>query len=61
MVQSHPKQVFKTWLAQRPQAWRDAVEVVTMDGFTGFKTTTAEEFPDTTAVKGSLPCHLVGR
>ena len=35
MVEGRSKQVFKTWLAGRPQAWRDAVEVVAMDGFTG--------------------------
>lgn len=32
-----------------------------MDGFTGFKTATAEELLDTTAMKGSLPCHPTGR
>ena len=37
MVEGRSKQAFKTWLAHRPQAWRDAVEVVAMDGFTGFK------------------------
>jgi hypothetical protein len=30
---------------QRPQAWREAVEVIAMDGFTGFKTAAAEETP----------------
>jgi hypothetical protein len=34
-----------TWLAGRPQVWRDGVEVVAMDGFTGFKTATTEELP----------------
>ena len=38
MVEGRSTQVFKTWLAGRPQAWRDQVEVVAMDGFTGFKT-----------------------
>ena len=33
-----------------PQAWRDQVEVVAMDGFTGFKTATTEELPDAVAV-----------
>ena len=36
MVEGRSKQVFKTWLAERPQAWRDQLEVVAMDGFTGF-------------------------
>ena len=35
MVEGHSKQAFKTWLAGRPQAWRDRVQVVAMDGFTG--------------------------
>ena len=50
MVEGRSKQAFKTWLAERPQAWRDAVEVVAMDGFTGFKTATTEELPEAVAV-----------
>ncbi len=57
MVQGRSKQVFKTWLAQRDQAWRDAVDVVAMDGFTGFKTATTEELPD--AVPVMDPFHVV--
>jgi transposase len=57
MVEGRSKQVFKTWLAGRPQAWRDAVEVVAMDGFTGFKTATSEELPDAVAVMD--PFHVV--
>ena len=50
MVEGRSKSVFKTWLAERDQAWRDSVEVVAMDGFTGFKTATTEELPDAVAV-----------
>ena len=53
MVEGRSKQAFKAWLAARPQAWRDRVEVVAMDGFTGFKTAairTAEELPKAVAV-----------
>ena len=50
-----PSRRSSTWLADRPQAWRDAVEVVAMDGFTGFKTATTEELPDAVAGHGSLP------
>ena len=50
MVEGRSKQAFTTWLADRPQAWRDAVDVVAMDGFTGFKTATTEELPDAVAV-----------
>jgi transposase len=45
MVEGRSKQAFKTWLAERPKAWREQVEVVAMDGFTGFKTATTEELP----------------
>ena len=57
MVEGRSKQAFKTWLADRDQAWRDAVEVVAMDGFTGFKTAAAEELPD--AVPVLDPFHVV--
>jgi transposase len=57
MVESRSKQAFKTWLAQRDQAWRDTVDVVAMDGFTGYKTATTEELPD--AVPVMDPFHVV--
>jgi transposase len=57
MVEGRSKQTFRTWLAQRPQAWRDAVEVVAMDGFTGSKTATTEELPKAVAVM--CPFHMV--
>jgi len=57
MVSGRSKQAFKTWLAERDQRWRDAVEVVAMDGFTGFKTATTEELPDAVAVMD--PFHVV--
>ena len=57
MVEGRSKQAFKQWLTDRPQAWRDAVEVVAMDGFTGFKTATHEELPDAVAVMD--PFHVV--
>lgn len=50
MVKDRSKQAFKTLLTQRPQEWRDQVEVVAMDGFTGFKTATGDELPDAVAV-----------
>ena len=57
MVEGRSKAVFKTWLAERPQAWRDGVQVVAMDGFTGFKTAAAEELPDAVAVMD--PFHVI--
>ena len=57
MVEGRSKQVFMTWLAERDPAFRDAVEVVAMDGFTGFKTAASEELPDAVAVMD--PFHVV--
>jgi transposase len=57
MVEGRSKAVFKTWLAARPDGWRESLEVVAMDGFTGFKTATTEELPDATAVMD--PFHVV--
>jgi len=57
MVEGRSKQAFKHWLADRPQAWRQRVEVVAMDGFTGFKTAAAEELPQAVAVMD--PFHVV--
>ena len=57
MVQGRSKQAFQQWLTERPQAWRDAVDVVAMDGFTGFKTATTEELPDAVTVMD--PFHVV--
>src|SRR5690606_24037740 len=51
------KQVFKQWLTDRPAHWRAALEEVAMDGFSGFKTATAEELPDAVAVMD--PFHVV--
>ena len=57
MVEGRSKQAFKQWLAEREQSWRSGLEVVAMDGFTGFKTATTEELPDAVAVMD--PFHVV--
>ena len=57
MVPGRSKQAFKTWLAGRPKAWRDGVDVVAMDGFSGYKTAAGEEIPDATTVMD--PFHVV--
>jgi transposase len=57
MVEGRSKQAFQQWLADRPQEWRDGVEVVAMDGFSGFKTATTEELPDAVTVMD--PFHVV--
>ena len=57
MVEGRSKQAFKRWLVERDHTWRDRVEVVAMDGFTGFKTAAAEELPDAVTVMD--PFHVV--
>jgi transposase len=57
MVEGRSKQAFKRWLSEREASWRDGVDVVAMDGFTGFKTATVEELPDAVAVMD--PFHVV--
>jgi transposase len=57
MVEGRSKQAFQHWLTDRPQQWRDGVEVVAMDGFSGFKTATTEELPDAVTVMD--PFHVV--
>ena len=57
MIPGRSKQVFKTWLASQPDTWRENIELVAMDGFTGFKSAAAEELPDARAVMD--PFHVV--
>ena len=56
MVEGRSKAVFKTWLDDQTAAFRDGIEVVAMDGFTGFKTAAAETVPDAVAVMD--PFHV---
>lgn len=57
MVPGRSKKVLKTWLDQQEQGFRDRIETVAMDGFTGFKTAAAEEIPQAVAVMD--PFHVV--
>ena len=57
MVPGRSKAVFKTWLAAQPDEWKQQIEVVAMDGFTGFKTAAVEELPE--AVEVLDPFHVV--
>ena len=57
VVPGRSKKVLKTWLSQRDQEWRGRVEVVAMDGFTGFKSAAGEELPKARAVMD--PFHVV--
>jgi len=57
MVEGRSKKAFKTWLEAQTQTFRDTVQIVAMDGFTGFKTAAAEAIPDATPVMD--PFHAV--
>jgi transposase len=57
MIEGRSKQAFQQWLADRPRQWRDRVEVVAIDGFSGFKTASTEELPDAVTVMD--PFHVV--
>ena len=57
MIPGRSKRVFKTWLASQPNTWRERIEFVAMDGFTGFKSAAAAELPDARAVMD--PFHVV--
>jgi transposase len=47
----------KCWLANRSPQFRHRVEVVTMDGFGGYKDTATDVLPEATAVMD--PFHIV--
>jgi transposase len=57
MVQGRSKQVFTSWLQAQTAQFRNGIEVVAMDGFTGFKTAASEELPDAVTVMD--PFHVV--
>ena len=57
MVEGRSKTAFAGWLANRDQTWRDRVQVVAMDGFTGFKTAATEQLPHAVTVMD--PFHVV--
>ncbi|MET3721904.1 transposase [Arthrobacter sp. UYEF21] len=58
MVESRSKQVFATGLRERPQHWRNRVEVVAMDGFSGFSNRRAgtADAPETRCIRPAGPC-----
>ena len=60
MVEGRSKKAFKEWLSQQDPAWRDRIEVVAMDGFTGFKTAAKEELPDAVEVMDPFHVQLAG-
>lgn len=61
MIEGRSKQVFKQWLQDQSETWRKGVQMVAMDGFTGFKTAAAEALPDATEVMDPYPRSSAGR
>lgn len=57
MVPGRSKQTFITWLEAQTSAFRAGVEIVAMDGFTGYKTAAAETLPEAVTVMD--PFHVV--
>ena len=55
------QEAFKNWSAERDQGWRKRVEVVAMDGFTGFKSAAGEELPKAHAVMDPYARRVPGR
>lgn len=57
LVPGRSAAAFKTWLAAQTPAFRDQVEIVAMDGFSGYKNAAAEQWPEATPVMD--PFHVV--
>ena len=57
VLEGRSKQAFKTWLEQQSDAFRAGVEIVAMDGFTGYKTAAVETINDVITVMD--PFHVV--
>lgn len=57
VVEGRSKQAFKSWLEAQTKAFRDRVEIVAMDGFTGYKTAAVEAID--TVVTVMDPFHVV--
>src|SRR5690554_7567956 len=57
VLEGRSKQAFKQWLNNRPKSWRDQIESIAMDGFTGFKSVAQEALPQAQTVLD--PFHVV--
>ena len=57
VVQGRSKRVLSSWLAARPQEWKDNIEIVAMDGFSGYKSAAASQLPGAVTVMD--PFHVV--
>ena len=57
VLEGRSKQAFKQWLESRPKPWRDQIESIAMDGFSGFKSAAQEVIPKAQTVLD--PFHVV--
>lgn len=57
VIEGRSRRVFEHWLATRPDEWAQGVEIVAMDGFTGFKTAATNQLPQAKTVMD--PFHVV--
>ena len=57
VVQGRSKRVLSSWLAARPQEWKNDIEIVAMDGFSGYKSAAVSQLPGAVAVMD--PFHVV--
>ena len=57
VLEGRSKKAFKTWLEEQDQGFRDRIEVVAMDGFTGYKTAATEAIDEVVTVMD--PFHVV--
>lgn len=57
VLEGRSKQAFKQWLQSRPKPWRDQIESIAMDGFSGFKSAAEEVLPQAQTVLD--PFHVV--
>jgi transposase len=57
MIEGRSKKAFASRPEQQDSLWRNSLQVVAMDRFTGFKTATTEQLPDAVAVMD--PFHVV--
>ena len=57
VIEGRSKQAFKSWLEAQTNAFREGVEVVAMDGFTGYKSAAVEAIDTVTTVMD--PYHVV--
>jgi transposase len=57
LVEGRSAAAFADWLTERPPTFRAQVQVVAMDGFTGYKTAATQSVPDAVTVMD--PFHVV--